>query len=86
MVKLLMQIFDVKAKMVQGGIMVVPTRAVAVRAFQDVLNASDGNEFSKHPEDYWLMELATQEDDGTIILSGVVPELVVKGSDLVQVK
>lgn len=34
----------------------------AIRAFDDTVNATDGNQIAKHPEDYVLYEIAEFDD------------------------
>ena len=63
-------VFDVKSDSYLH-VMVLNTRAMAIRAFSDVANDTS-SQINKHPEDYRLMVLAEfDESTGVIVPIGV---------------
>ena len=56
----------------------------ATRAFEDTINATDGNQLAKHPADYVLYELAAFDDNTGEFVSCNPLKLLGAGSDFVR--
>lgn len=56
----------------------------ATRAFDDTINASDGNQLAKHPADYVLYELASFDDNSGKFINCEPAKLLGSGVDFVR--
>lgn len=56
----------------------------ATRAFDDTINATDGNQLAKHPADYVLYELASFDDNSGEFTNCVPAKLLGSGVDFVR--
>lgn len=64
---------------------VLPRKEQAVRTFSDCINSSD-HQFSKHPEDYTLLHIATFDDDSGACIPLEVPIVVGTGIQFVEIQ
>lgn len=61
--QLMFTVYDVKAQVYTPPFF-VPTKGIAIRAFEDCVNSED-HQFAKHPQDYTLFELGSfRAEDG----------------------
>ncbi|WNK13283.1 MAG: nonstructural protein [Microvirus sp.] len=68
------------ATQMYGRPIFVVAKGQAIRSFQDEVLGKD-NEFAKHPTDYVLFYMGTF-DDNTGMFAPIMPEMLIRGSDV----